>query len=277
MLNILENTATRLQKPCVFHLKVNTGMTRLGVDWEESDTFLEDCSYCRWARCDGIFTHLGSAENVRSTVNQAQLNRFKDLLARINRPHRFSWCHAANSAAMINYRESWFNAVRPGLILYGIQPTEICDHNSTPISCEESWQGVLSTLRPVLSFKTRIMQIRKVRSGTAIGYGESFVTGRDSLIATLPVGYADGLLRALSNKGSVLVRGSQAPIVGRISMDLTTIDVTNIAAVQTGDDVVLIGRQSEKSIGAEDMAVQAGTIPYEIFCRIGNRVTRVYL
>ena len=277
MLISLENAATRLQKPCLFHLKVNTGMSRLGVDWEEGIAFLESCSECRWAHCDGIYTHFGSAEDIQSLSNRRQLNRFKDLLAQTRLPRPFSWCHAANSAAMINFRESWFNAVRPGLILYGINPMGSRDPGSASISYENGWQGVLSNLRPVLSFKTRVMQIRKVRKGTTIGYSESYAVPRDSVIATLPVGYADGLLRVLSNKGWVLVRGHQAPIVGRISMDLTTIDVTDIPTVETGDDVVLIGKQGEKAIGAGDMAFQAGTIPYEILCRIGNRVTRVYL
>jgi alanine racemase len=131
-------------------------------------------------------------------------------------------------------------------------------------------------LRPVLSFKTKIAQLKTVKQGKAIGYGDSYVTPRDSQIATLPVGYADGFMRILSNKGVVLVRGQRAPIVGRISMDLSTIDVTGVNRVELGDEVALIGRQGEEEVGAREMAALAGTIPYEILCRIGGRVTRIY-
>jgi alanine racemase len=277
MLLRLEAAASSLQRACPFHLKVNTGMSRLGIDKEEGVAFLQRCSECRWVHCDGIYTHFSCAEDAQNPSTQRQLSRFKDTLEQMGQTPPGSWCHAANSAAMVNFRESWFNAVRPGLILYGINPIGNRDLRPPPNSGGESWQGVLACLRPVLSFRTRVMQVRAVRKGNAIGYGDSFTTLRNSQIATLPVGYADGLMRILSNKGEVLVRGQRAPIVGRISMDLTTIDVTDRSGVETGDEVVLIGRQGEKEIGASEMAAQAGTIPYEILCRIGSRVTRVPL
>ena len=137
-------------------------------------------------------------------------------------------------------------------------------------------RGVLASLRPVLSFKTRVAHLKTVKKGISIGYGDSYTTRGNRQVATLPVGYADGLMRILSNRGEVLVRGQRVPIVGRISMDLTTIDVTEVTGVEIGDDVVLIGRQGREEIAASEMAALAGTIPYEILCRIGGRVTRIY-
>jgi alanine racemase len=276
MLLRLEAAASHLRETCSFHLKVNTGMSRLGIDWEEGGAFLQKCSQYRWAHCNGIYTHFSCAEDIRSLSIRRQLNHFKDLLKQTGQTPRWSWCHAANSAAMINFRESWFNAVRPGLILYGINPIGIQEGEAVPHPGEESWKGVLASLRPVLSFKTRVAQLRMVKRGKAIGYGDTYITPRDSRIATLPVGYADGLMRTLSNKGAVLVRGQRAPIVGRISMDLSTIDVSNATGVEIGDEVALIGQQGAEEIGATEMAALAGTIPYEILCRIGGRVTRIY-
>ena len=276
MLLRLETAASKLRKTCQFHLKVDTGMSRLGIDWEEGVRFLEQCSQCRWVHCDGIYTHFSCAEDIQSPSTRRQFDRFKSLLEHLGETARGTWCHAANSAAMINFRESWFNAVRPGLILYGINPIGSRERHGVSNSGEVNWEGVLASLRPVLSFKTCVAQLKTVKKGKTIGYGDSYITTRDSQIATLPVGYADGFMRILSNKGAVLVRGQRAPIVGRISMDLSTIDVTDVTGVEIGDEVVLIGRQGGEEMGASEMAALAGTIPYEILCRIGGRVTRVY-
>lgn len=276
MLLRLETAASKLRKTCQFHLKVDTGMSRLGIDWEEGVRFLEQCSQCRWVHCDGIYTHFSCAEDIQSPSTRRQFDRFKSLLEHLGETARGTWCHAANSAAMINFRESWFNAVRPGLILYGINPIGSRELHGVSNSGEVNWEGVLASLRPVLSFKTCVAQLKTVKKGKTIGYGDSYITTRDSQIATLPVGYADGFMRILSNKGAVLVRGQRAPIVGRISMDLSTIDVTDVTGVEIGDVVVLIGRQGGEEMGASEMAALAGTIPYEILCRIGGRVTRVY-
>ncbi len=276
MLLRLETAASKLRKTCQFHLKVDTGMSRLGIDWEEGVRFLEQCSQCRWVHCDGIYTHFSCAEDIQSPSTRRQFDRFKSLLEHLGETARGTWCHAANSAAMINFRESWFNAVRPGLILYGINPIGSRELHGVSNSGEVNWEGVLASLRPVLSFKTCVAQLKTVKKGKTIGYGDSYITTRDSQIATLPVGYADGFMRILSNKGAVLVRGQRAPIVGRISMDLSTIDVTDVTGVEIGDEVVLIGRQGGEEMGASEMAALAGTIPYEILCRIGGRVTRVY-
>ncbi|MGZ8500478.1 MAG: alanine racemase, partial [Candidatus Binatia bacterium] len=170
--------------------------------------------------------------------------------------------HMAKSAAIITEPTAHFSMVRPGLILYGMYP-------ATALKKQID-------LKPVLSWHTRIIQLKRVPAGTSVGYGRTFVTQRNSLIATLPVGYADGYRRLFSNHAQVLVRGKRAPVVGRVSMDLTTIDVTDIRNVQQGDEVVLLGGQGGAAIGADEMAGWAKTISYEIFTSIGARVPRIH-
>jgi alanine racemase len=168
----------------------------------------------------------------------------------------------ANSAATITLPEAHFDMVRPGLMLYGVYPSAAMT------------ERIL--LRPVLSWRTRILQLKKVPRNTSISYGQTFVTKRDSQIATLPIGYADGYPRLLSNRGEALVSGKRAPVAGRVCMDLTMLDVTDIAGVQQGDEVVLLGRQGEQVITVDEMAAWANTISYEILTSIGARVPRIH-
>jgi len=169
--------------------------------------------------------------------------------------------HLANSAATITLPAAYFDMVRPGLMVYGIYPAA-------------AMAGQVE-LKPVLSWKSRIVQLKKVPAGTSISYGQTFVAKRESLIATLPVGYADGYARLLSNRGAALVRGRRAPVAGRVCMDLTMLDVTDIANVEQGDEVVLLGRQGDAEIGVDEMAAWAETIAYEILTSIGTRVPRI--
>jgi alanine racemase len=171
------------------------------------------------------------------------------------------WTHAANSAAVLRWPGSWYDAVRPGLILYGVSPFD-----------QEPTQ-----LKPLLSLKTRLMHLMPTKKGTSVGYGCSYITCRNSVVAALPIGYADGYNRLLSNRGSVLLRGQRVPIVGRISMDLTVIDVTDVPTAQPGDEAVLIGRQGSEQIGASELAKLCHTIPYEILTGISQRVPRVFM
>jgi alanine racemase len=170
--------------------------------------------------------------------------------------------HLANSAAVITLAEAHFNMARPGLMLYGVHPSA-------------AMTGGIS-LKPALSWRTRIAQLKRAPKGSSISYGQTFVTQRESLIATLPVGYADGYHRLFSNRAAVLVRGQRAPVVGTVCMDLTMVDVTDIPSVQSGDEVVLLGSQGKQTISATEMASWANTISYEIFTSIGARVPRVY-
>jgi len=170
--------------------------------------------------------------------------------------------HAANSAAVLDFHRALFTMVRPGLMLYGCSPLE------------EGTAG--ADLRPVLSLVTRIAFLKRVPAGTPISYGRTFTTKRASLIATLPIGYADGYSRGLSNKAEVLVRGVRAPLAGRVCMDMCMVDVTDVPGATEGDDVVLIGSQGSYRITADEIAAKTGTIAYEVLCGISNRVPRIY-
>jgi len=264
MLSSLEQAAAQVGQRVLYHLEVNTGISRLGVEWEEAAALVTRQAQSPWMHCEGVFTHFSVAENLQDGSTATQMEHFMRFLAAAGEggwqsPMR----HAANSAGILNFRQSWMDGVRPGLVVFGVNPLPV------PQSLLE--------LAPVLSFKTQVMQVRTVRPGCSIGYGNSFTASRDSRIATLSVGYADGLMRALSNCGHVLIRGQRLPIVGKISMDLTLVDATEAGQTEVGDEVVLIGKQGNLEIRIEELAGLAQTIPYEILTRIGARVPRVYL
>ena len=264
MLHSLEKAAERAKRQVAYHLEVNTGISRLGVEWEEAAALATKHAQSPWTRCEGVFTHFSVAENLKNGSTTTQLDRFKQFLAAAGkRGWQSSWRHAANSAGILNFSQSWMDGVRPGLVVFGVNPLPV--------------PQTLLELAPVLSFKTQVMQVRTVRRGCSIGYGNSFTANRDSRIATLSVGYADGLMRALSNRGQVLIRGQRLPIVGNISMDLTLVDATEAGQTEVGDEAVLIGRQGNEEIRVEELSGLAQTIPYEILTRIGARVPRVYL
>ena len=264
MLHSLEKAAERAKRQVIYHLEVNTGISRLGVEWEEAAALVTKHAPSPWTRCEGVFTHFSVAENLHDGSTTAQLERFRQFLAdAAEGGWQSSWRHAANSAGILNFSQSWMDGVRPGLVVFGVNPLPV--------------PQTLLELAPVLSFKTQVMQVRTVRRGCSIGYGNSFTADRDSRIATLSVGYADGLMRALSNRGQVLIRGQRLPIVGNISMDLTLVDATETGQTEVGDDAVLIGKQGNQEIRVEELAGLAQTIPYEILTRIGARVPRVYL
>jgi alanine racemase len=217
MVQDLARVADRLRTTATYQIKIDTGLSRLGIDWEQTDEVLKVCSNEESVKCEGIYTHLSSSDQVESSSNSVQVEHFQSVLNILKRNHlTLNWHHVANSAGILNFRKSWFDTVRPGLILYGINPLE---------------HGIDVALQPLLTLKTRIMQLKRVRSGTSVGYGGAYTTERPSLIATLPIGYADGLNRLLSSQGSALVRGERVPIVGRISMDLSVIDVTSVPGV----------------------------------------------
>ena len=211
---------------------------------------------------EGVYTHFSIAARDKFFTTY-QLDSFTSLLKNlgllgIDIPYR----HAANSIATVNLKKSHLNLVRPGIILYGMYP-------------KKSFARRLD-LEPVLSLKTRIVFLKKTPAGRSVSYGRTYITQRPTIIATLPIGYADGYGRILSNKAKVLVRGERAPVVGKVTMDQTMIDVGHIEGVALGDEVVLIGRQGGAEIRCEELARLAGTIPYEIVCSISSRVPRIY-
>jgi alanine racemase len=253
------------------HLKVDTGMGRLGVRFDQLSEFADALAQFRNVRVDGIMSHLAAADDTAcQPLTRDQIQRFEDAVV-VFRDHGYrpTHLHLANSAGIFGHRESWGNMVRPGGVLYGL------------------WRDVLSLptsqdpgLLPVMSLHTRISLLKWVPPGETIGYGCTFEASRRTLIATIPVGYHDGYMRGLSNRAHVILRGMYAPVVGRISMDLTLIDVTNVAAVELGDQVTLLGsirQQPELNIPAEDLARIAGTLSYEVTCGVSERVPRVYV
>jgi alanine racemase len=245
------------------HLEVDTGMGRIGFLAAEIDSWLPELSKLKSVELEGIFSHFSEAESSNEQYTETQLKNFLCVVDRLRHAGLLTpLVHMAKSAALITVPASHLAIVRPGLILYGIYPS--------PDMAKDI------ALKPLLTWKTRIIQLKRLSKGASIGYGRTFVTGRQSLIATLPVGYADGYQRVLSNCAAVLVRGNRAPVVGRISMDLTTIDVTDIRGVKQGDEVVLLGRQGSAEISVDEMAAWSNTISYEILTSIGARVPRIY-
>jgi alanine racemase len=245
------------------HVKVDSGMGRIGFLAAEMTGWLPFLKQLRALEVEGVFSHFSHADNVAGEYTRNQLEIFRSVVERL-RSAGISppLVHLANSAATITLPAAYFDMVRPGLMLYGIHPT-------TAMADQID-------LRPVLSWQSRILQLKKVPAGSSISYGRTFITKRESLIATVPVGYADGYPRLLSNVGAMLVRGKRAPIAGTVCMDLTMIDVTDIAGVQQGDEVVLLGRQGNAVISADEMAAWSNTISYEILTSISTRVPRVY-
>ena len=259
----LDAIVHRRKKSLNVHLKIDTGMGRIGFLAAEFNSWLPKIKTLKALKIEGVFSHFSHAESVEGSYTRQQLRTFQGIVERLRAEGIFpSLVHLANSAATITLPQAYFDMVRPGLMLYGIYPSpamasQIC-------------------LKPVLSWKTRILQLKKVPAGSSISYGQTFVTKRESFIATLPIGYADGYPRLLSNRGEVLVTGKRAPVAGRVCMDLTMIDVTDIGKIQQGDEVVLLGRQGDAEISADDMAAWADTISYEILTSIGARVPRIH-
>lgn len=262
---VLDRAARARGRVLALHLKVDTGMGRVGLRPRELHGVAEKIRALPSVRLAGLMTHFADAEAEEPGFAREQLARFADAArdlaaAGIPVPLR----HAANSAALLFLPESRLNLVRPGIMLYGYHPRGPRGGPEPP-------------LRPALRLRTAISQIRDVARGESVSYGRTFVAPRDLRVATLPVGYADGCGRLLSNRGQVLIRGRRVPIVGRVCMDMTMVDVSGLPDVRVGDEAVLIGRQGADEITADEVAELQGTISYEILCRIGPRVPRIYL
>lgn len=243
-----------------FHLKIDTGMGRIGVSPANALRLIDRIAALPAVRLDGIYTHFSCADTDAACTCRQQ-EAFAAVVAHARAAGMQVWAHAANSAAVFKRADLCWDAVRPGISLYGLEPYEGA-RTRIPVT-------------PVLSWKTRIVFIKRVPRGRSISYGATCTTRRPSVIATLPVGYADGYNRLLSNKASVLVRGVRCPVVGRVTMDMMMVDVTGVPDVAIGDETVLVGRQSRERMTVEELARLAGTISYEITCAISARVPRV--
>jgi alanine racemase len=261
----VEAAAARRGLAIGYHLKIDTGMHRLGFRHDNLGRTLPEVLESPHLKLQGAFTHFASADAPDSPVFEQQRTRFDAALETLETlGGRPALRHAANSAALLRDSRAWYDAVRPGLLLYGIVPPPLAS---------------TIALAPAMSLTSRVVAVKGLRPGEGVGYGWQFTSEQPRSIAVVPAGYADGLDTRMAGRASVLVRGRRAPVVGAISMDMMTIDVTGISDVEPGDEVVIIGRQGDESwqqIDAREMASVIGTIPWEVVCRLGTRVERVF-
>jgi alanine racemase len=245
------------------HIKVDTGMSRYGLMPGEVIDFIRAIKNLPAIKIEGIFTHLATADSIDQKNITNQLTVFNDVLSSIHAAgYEIPLIHAANSAAVMKLPEAHYNAVRPGICLYGMDPSK-------------EWKPNID-IHPVLCLKSIVSRIRELPQGAGVSYGRTFVTQRPTRVALIPIGYGDGYHRLLSNNGWILVNGCKTPILGRVCMDQIVVDITNVSDVKQDDEVVIIGRQGPEQIRAEDVAEWAGTINYEITTTLLPRVTRVY-
>jgi alanine racemase len=288
----VQAAAARRSTTIGYHLKIDTGMNRLGFRHDNLRRHLPELLASSNLELDAVYTHFATADDPASPLFNEQRVRFERALVDVEdvdrgarkdrgentfsagsaaerfvpapggstRPERSPYIHAANSAAMLRDSRVWYDRVRPGLLLYGIVPPPLASTLS---------------LTPIMTLTSRIVAVKGVRTGEGVGYGVKFSAAVPTTIAIVPAGYADGLDLRLAGRGSVLIRGRRAPIVGSVCMDMLMADVTGLD-VSPGDEVVIIGSQGDDRIDVREMAAQIGTIPYEILCRIGSRIERVY-
>jgi len=246
------------------HIKIDTGMRRIGFDHKRAlKNVLQVCSL-KNIEVEGIYTHFANAEAKSKSFAYEQLGRFYDLLTALKKEGvAFPIIHAANSGAVLDIKESYFNMVRPGLLLYGYYPSHEIKHKIT--------------LKPVMNFKSKVTYIKKVDARQSISYGRKYFTKKPEFIASVPVGYGDGYWRLLSNKAKVLINRKLYRQVGTVSMDWIMVSLGERYYIKVGDDVLLMGHDNSVTIGADKLAKICGTIPYEILCSVADRVERVYI
>ena len=255
--------ASRVSREVNVHVEIDTGMTRGGVNEEEACDFLRTLSSLRGIKVEGVYTHFPSTYGDDAEFTESQIKAFQGIIETLKAEGiEFPMIHTANSAAITQHKGSHFNMVRPGGMIYGMFPAK--DMNGVG-------------LERVMSFKSRVVNVKQVARGKSVSYGMTRLLERDSRVAAVAAGYGHGLTRSLSNNGDLLVRGKRAPIIGRVTMDVTLIDVTDIPQVAVGDEVVIFGRQGESEITVYEVAERCNTISYEITCGIGKRVPRVYV
>lgn len=260
----LSKIAQRKKKKVKVHLKIDTGMGRIGVLPAKALEMAEKIVALPYIELEGLMTHLATADEADKSYTEMQVSLYRQVLKEFfERGIKISIKHLANSAAIIDLPNLEFDLVRPGIMSYGLWPSKDVDHTID--------------LRPVMTWKARIIHCKEVPSGSAISYGRTFLTKKTSKIATLPLGYADGYSRSLSNKGQVLVQGQRAKVVGRVCMDQIMIDVSHLSDISVGEEVVLLGSQGCERISAEEMAAWIGTINYEVVCLVNKRVPRYYI
>lgn len=242
------------------HIKIETGMGRVGVQPIDALAFVRRLGRFKNLKLKGIFSHFSCADEVDKTFAKKQVEIFDGVVREIEASGiRIPKKHMANSAAILDLPESYYGLVRPGIMIYGLYPSPEVSHSIE--------------LKPAMTFMTRVTFVKRVLSGTSISYGRTFITDKETPVATLPVGYADGYSRLLSGRGEVLIKGHRVPLIGRICMDMCMIDVSGVENVRPGDEVTLFG----EGLPVDEVAEKLGTINYEVVCAVGKRVPRVYI
>lgn len=255
--------ALRKGRPCPVHIEVDTGMGRAGLPHGRAVDMIRGIASFDGLRLDGIFTHFPASDG-DFDFTRDQISSFTDIIDTLGGSGiTFEYVHCANSAAILNFPSSHFNMIRPGLLVYG---------HASSISLE----GTLDVI-PIMSFKTRLILVRDMPAGASISYGRTFIAEKRFTMGIIPVGYGHGMSHRLSNTGEVLFRGARVSITGRVTMDMTMIDLSRFPDARVGEEVVLFGRQGESEISADEIARWDGTLNYEVLCRISKRVVRVYL
>lgn len=259
----LSDAAVAASRPQRIHVEVDTGMGRIGVREDDADDFIARVTALPGLRLASVFTHFPDADGEDLGFSRDQVRRFDELLERLaRRGIRPPRVHAANSAGTVNLPESHYDWLRVGLLAYGHLPPRSRAH---------------AAVEPVMSFKSRLVQVRDLPAGVPVSYARSFVTSRPTRSGVVAVGYGHGYSWLLSNRGRMLVRGRRLPILGRVTMDLTMVDLTDVPEAAVGDEVVLFGEQGDAALPLEEVAAGSETLPYEIMCTIGKRVTRIYV
>lgn len=266
MARALSEEATRQGKTAKIHIKLDTGMSRIGYcDSRESIEEIKRIAELDNIKIEGIFSHFARADESEKSCTLSQIERFNSFIAELEREKIYiPLKHISNSAGIIEFKEANYNMVRCGIATYGIYPSDMVDMKNVK-------------LIPAMELKTHVIYVKDVDAGVGISYGATYVTDKKRRIATIPVGYADGYSRNLSNTGKVIIHGRYAPIVGRICMDQFMADVTDIPDVKQGDLVTLLGRDEDAYISAEELSAWSHSFPYELICTIGKRIPRVYL
>ncbi|MFP3412470.1 alanine racemase [Bacillus sp. SIMBA_074] len=264
-LHAIEEVASQMEKNAYIHIKIDTGMSRIGLQLNEVTLFLQTLKCTKYIQVEGMYTHFACADERDKAYTLMQQEVFQKAVSKAEELQIvIPWIHANNSAATIDMRETKGNMVRLGIALYGLYPS--ADVNQEAIS-----------LQPILTFKSKVAHIKKVKKGNGVSYGATYTATGEEWIATIPVGYADGVSRRLSNKGFVLIKDVKVPIIGRICMDQLMLDVTKIMPIHVGDEVVFYGNQGEESISVDCVADTLSTINYEITCMLSRRIPRIYI
>lgn len=262
---LLSQVATDLRKKVKVHIKIDTGMGRIGINSDDRGIeIVKEISQIPNIEIEGIYTHFAAADEKDKEYTELQYNKYHGFIEGLSRVGiEIKYKHLSNSAGIIDLPQFNMDLVRPGIMLYGLYPSE--DVDKTKVN-----------LREVMSLKAKVAYVKTIIAGTSVSYGRKFIADKERVIATLPLGYADGLTRLLSQKAEVLIKRKRVPIVGRICMDQCMIDVTEVGDVHIGDEVVIFGSQDGERIAIDEVAQKLGTINYEVVCMISKRIPRVY-